>query len=234
MKRIIVLLAAIVSLFSLTGCNILAALSGAADFDAALYIKGNLESMYLGQFDDDYLDIVDATKEDLEESHLYNVEYEYYEYFSKYFSVATDYISDETNQKGIDLVKEIYSHSRFKVDSSTKAQDGSFNVTVTISPITIIQDFDVKYWDSYLEDFDSKYNYDDPSLTEAELEALIFEGEEFWANRTFDTMTELMNNGVSYGDEVVVVIRVYEDTDGLYTYSDSDFSSIDNLILKYN
>jgi len=233
MKKLSLTIAALALALSITGCSMIQGLIG-GDFDAGLYVSGRIDVLYLGEASDAYYDILedggkDYTKE-LYESNM-QMQFDYLTYY--YFDIYTEYLSDEMLDRGLQVVKDIYAQSNYSVDSVTKANDGSFNVNVTVAPITTVEDFyntyfeDIcnKYYDKYYDEFSEEMTEDDP---------LIYESEEYFADLIFTRLEDMLENGeMSFGTPEVVVVRVYVDDDDLYVISDTDISSIDRVIMTY-
>lgn len=232
MKKFGFALLALISAFSLTACSALQGLI--KDFDAALYVRGSLELLYLGETSDDYYDIVDFDKSEAQTNYTDNMDMQYYDYFTYYFDIYPDYISEELNAEGLQLMRDIYSYSKFTADTYTKADDGSYSVTVKVSPMTLFDNFADQEYDACAQAFQDEYaNLDYDAMTDEEYEELIYQSEEFWAKMIFDGLREMMNSSMPYASEETMFVRVYEDSDGLYTISSTDMSSIDSALLSY-
>jgi len=218
-KLIALLLAVCVVGVSLTGCF--------ASFDAALYVKGNIDSSYLGVFDKKFLDIIVDTEESLKENYEDNLVIEA-EYFLYYFEI------EEENVPGIksevaEMLREIYSKAKYEVGKATKAGN-SYLVSVTIYPIDIIskvveEDFDEAFGDwerrGELGEFDD--------MADEEIEML-------WARIIIDLVKARLGN-IGYLEpetiSVQVVVESSNRSEVLYIISENDLSRIDQLILAY-
>ena len=129
---------AIAAALSLTLLGTLSACGdkGLTEQDAEIYVKGHLDAAYLGSYDKDYIDLVeDMTESDAKEMHEQNVSDEADILLT---SLTIDEPSDELKQRAVDFVREVYSHSQYKVGSASKTKDGDFVIEVTVSPIEIL------------------------------------------------------------------------------------------------
>ena len=122
----------------LLACTLALGLAACGDItpeDAETYIQGLLDASYLGQYDQDYLDLAGITEEESrEEDYEWNTTAE--------ADILRDYLAiqptDAAVQQSVDLVKEIYSHSKYEVGAASKLDDGSYAVTVSVQPMDIL------------------------------------------------------------------------------------------------
>ena len=87
------------------------------------------------QYDQDYLDLAGITEEESrEEDYEWNTTAE--------ADILRDHLAiqptDAAIQQSVDLVKEIYSHSKYEVGAASKLDDGSYAVTVSVQPMDIL------------------------------------------------------------------------------------------------
>lgn len=71
----------------------------------------------MGKFDPDYLELVDITENEAEETYLDGLSVEA-EYFTNYFGI--EYVTDELEADIIDLYKDIYAQSKYTVNPQPK------------------------------------------------------------------------------------------------------------------
>ena len=107
----------------LLACTLALGLAACGDItpeDAETYIQGLLDASYLGQYDQDYLDLAGITEEESrEEDYEWNTTAE--------ADILRDYLAiqptDAAVQQSVDLVKEIYSHSKYEVGTDLQHLD---------------------------------------------------------------------------------------------------------------
>lgn len=220
LKRLAALLLALVLVFSMTACG------GSMEETVTQLVQGNLDELYLGKFDESYLELVSATEEECEQSYLEGLEIEA-EYFAYYFNV--EYLTDELKADIVELYKEIYSHSKFTVNPATKLDDDTYAVKVQISPINIFDLVLQAESEGAMDDFYNKYaTVDINAMTDEEYKAYDTE----WAYAIIDLCYEQLPN-VGYMDEQSIAVQVTKDTDGLWCITDNDMGTIDELIIYY-
>src|SRR5699024_8208086 len=98
--------------------------------------QGNLDGSYLGKHSDELLELVDITADEVEANYVQVLQTEA-ECFTYYFDIA--YPTEELTSELVELYKEIYSHSRYGVGESTKVDDTTYGVQLTIYPMDIMQ-----------------------------------------------------------------------------------------------
>jgi len=235
MKKLGLCLLAIALVLSLAGCSTIANLLN-SDFDASLYVKGKLDVMYVGEASDEFFDILeDGGRESATEQYEEVMEIQYKYLTSYYMDIYTEYLSEETVDLCMGVVKDIYAKANYEVAAANKAEDGSFNVNVTVTPITILVDFFDKYYDALYDDYYEKY-YEafNAEMSDEEYEDLLSDSEEYYTTLVFTKLREMIDNGeLSYGKPEIFVVRVYEESKNLFTVSDTDITSIDSIIMTY-
>ena len=109
-KRIAALGAAAVLAVGLAACG------GVTKDDATVYVKGQIDSTYLGQYNEDYLKLMDMTEAEAAEDYEWNLGAEA-DWFMDFASI---YPSDETKEKVVELYKEIYAKCKYTVQPASK------------------------------------------------------------------------------------------------------------------
>ena len=191
---------------------------------ATALVQGNLDEIYLGKFDPDYLELVDITENEAEETYLEGLEVEA-ETFMYYFNI--EYPTDELKEEIIELYKKIYATSKYTVNPATKLDDNTFAVKVEVEPINIFElvneDFDER-----MESLYEKYP-DIGALSEEEYEAMDAE----WARIVLDLCDEKLPEMGYTGESKSVVIQVVRDEDGTWSMLGDDFYTLDEYIILY-
>ena len=129
MKRSIALCLVLVMALTLTACG-----GGVTAKDATALVQGNLDEIYLGKFDPEYLKLVDITEADARETYEEGLEVEA-EVFAYYFDISN--MTDEIKAEIIDLYKEIYAWSKYTVGEASKLDESTYAVKVVVSPLDI-------------------------------------------------------------------------------------------------
>lgn len=218
-KQLALLLTVCVMATCIAGCT--------GSFDATTFVKGSIDSLYLGVFDKEYLDIVVDTEEELVQGYEEGLQVEA-DYFFSYFDIIGDAVDPNMKSEVVEIYREIYSKSKYEVGNSTKSKD-SYLVSVTIYPMDIMQKIQDEEFDGFVEVWSDReeYGYFD-DMTDEEYETA-------WAREIID-MTKNRINSIGYLDPQTISVQVVVDTiDGeeYYTISENDALRIDELIIKY-
>lgn len=208
----------------------LAACSSVTPEDAETYIQGLLDASYLGQYDPEYLELADITEEEArEEDYEWNTAAEA-EILREYLAIQS---TDASIQKSVDLIKEIYSHSKYSVTGASKLEDGSYAVTVSIQPMDILIRYqnqtDVnEIWMTVLAEHGV--------MDQAALDAMS--GEEYmvledaYAAAVLDGIRALLPE-MGYGPEQSVVLQLQLEGD-TYTLVGTDWQHLDSMMIDYS
>lgn len=218
MKRMAACLLAVLMLVSLCAC-------GSFSDDVKLLIQGNLDEIYLGKFDTDYMKLVETTEAECQENYESGVAYEV-EFFCYYFNIefpTEELLADLTEQ-----YKEIYSQAKYTVGDVSKLDDSTYAVKLTVEPINVIDLMIEAANNGALDAFYNKYSDTEiSSMTDAEYEAYDQE----WAQLILDLLKAQMAN-MSHEDPQTLAVQVVLEND-VWTISESDMQSIDELIVCY-
>lgn len=235
-RRIVTWTLALVLGLTLTACG-----GGISTKEASLYMQGLMDSTYLGVYDPEYLELVDATENEVEQNRLDGLKTEYQANIAPAFKIGDESISEETRQAILDMLEEVYTHSKYQVKQAAKAEKDAFTVEIVVQPLTF-------FYDVYEEDFTQEavdeFNAGFPELTdqgvldamsEEEHDAFWQRYEEGWAQMFLDLCRQRLDSGeIDYGDETSIIVQFKPDaSDGLYTIPDTDFKNLDALILQY-
>lgn len=205
--------------------------------DVSTLVQGNIDHIYLGKYDAEYLKMVDITEEEAEADYLDGLEIEA-EYFANYWGIIDSSYGesysdlDESLQNAIiGLYKEIYSHTQYEIQSVTKLEDGSYSVKVLVDPIDIMVQADEIYMnDEYepLNEFWTKYaEVDVSAMTDEEYMAFTNEYGKIIVQMVSDLLPEL-----GYEEQKSQVIQV-EVEDGIQSINEDDFGIFDSYVISY-
>ena len=218
MKWLALSLIVCVMAVSLTGCS--------ATFDASAFIKGNLDSLYLGAANAEFLDIVSNTEEALLQNHEATLLAEA-EYFFNFFDIVEDFIPADMKDEVLEIYRQIYSNVKYEVGEATETGD-DYLVDVTIYPIDIIH--------KVLEDFDDFMSawYDRQEYGDFE-DLSVEEFETLWAREVINFVKARLGSIGHLEPETISVRIVSQSSDGssFYTISEDDMRRIDTLIITY-
>ena len=113
-KRWIVLAVMLALAVSLSACGF----GGVTADDAVTYVQGELDAAYRGQYNEDYLELMDMTAEEASETHIQNVSAEAL-YLLSYIGVYdTESMPEDVITYAEDLIEQIYAKSNYTVNLS--------------------------------------------------------------------------------------------------------------------
>ena len=208
----------------------LAACSGVTPEDAETYIQGLLDASYLGQYDPEYLELADITEEESRtEDYEWNTAAEA-EILREYLAIQS---TDASIQKSVDLIKEIYSHSKYEVGAASKLDDGSYAVTVSIQPMDILIRYqnqtDVnEIWMTVL----AEHGVMDQAALDAMSDEEYMALEDIYAAAVLDGIQALVPE-MGYGPEPSAVLQLQREDDG-YILVGTDWQHLDSMMIDYS
>lgn len=218
---------------SLTACSTLnTSLSDLASrrFDAVAYIHGQMDEIYLGKFDPDFLDLVGITESEARQVYEDGMAVEV-DTFIKTFTI--DYPTDDFKARMALLYQDLYAYSDYTVVSAARQDDGSYSVKVTVRPLDTIQ---LMYdaFPAFQEEFQSKY-------TDMDTDAMSDEEYSDWYKNTYDldyqnSLADLFEEMIPKTgtlEEKSIAVQIEKDDDGYYVINDESFSNLDALIIDY-
>ena len=194
--------------------------------DATVFVQGELDATYLGQYSQECIDVVeDMTEADAQEKYDYNVSAEA-DILMTYLAIEMP--TEQVTQRAQDLVAEIYSHAKYTVADAEKLKSGDLAVEVTVSPIEIIplltSDFMNDTWNSVLESRGI--------TTQEQLDAQFQEADEEYAMALLDELERLIPE-ITYGEDQVIMLQMKEDEDGYYSLVESGLQKVDEVMIDY-
>ena len=119
-KRISALAAVLLCVFMLCSCT-------ASRSQIGAYVRGTLDSVYLNENSDEYLESVGGTAEECEAQYQQYIRDEV-EYFKMCMDI--DEVSDATYQRMVKIFETLYAHCKYEVGEVTRSSD-RFLVSVT-------------------------------------------------------------------------------------------------------
>lgn len=223
LPRLAALLGAAVLVFLLTACG------DVTPDEAKAYIQGDLDACYLGQYNEEYLEITGMTADEAEEQcYLWNTSAEA-DILMNYFEL---YPTDATTRLAVELIQDIYAGSKYQVGSASKLEDGSYAVTVTVQPIDIIyrytsQNDPALVW---AEALDRHGIYTQEALDAMSDEAYLAL-EDDYAAAVLGGIRDLLPR-MGYGPQQSVVLQL-QLKDNSYTLVETDWQHFDGMVIDY-
>lgn len=230
MKKIWKALLAGMMALMLAGCG-----SSEAD-QIKLLVTGNIDTIYLGKYDAEYMQLVDATEEELTQMYEDGLEAES-EWFCTYFGILSEGeeytdLDSGLRQQMVEMYKQIYSNTKYSVGDVNKLEDGSYTVQVTVSPINVMElalDAVDSGSDNPYTQFQEKYADTDFSQMTAED---YWAYTEEYAQACIDLVSDQIPN-IGYDEDKSLSIQVQQGEDNLYEMNQDDWSRFDGYVITY-
>ena len=220
-RRAAAIVLACLLLLGLTACK---AIPTRAEQFTAL-VRGNLDEIYLGRADSNYLKLTGSTVEDVKANYESSLLQEA-DFFCGYFGIShpTESVMAEVTE----LYRQIYSHASYTVGEAVKADEKTYTVKVEIQPLNIM-DAAIQGHDEALAGFYEKYTGVSPDDLSGE-ELTSYEAD--WADAVIE-MVRAQISHTTYRSAETVDVRVMQDGDGTWQMNAEDLQTVDALILYY-
>jgi len=217
-KWFALLLVVCVMAVCLTGCS--------GSFDAATFVKGNLDALYLGIANEEFLALVVDTKEDLLQTYEAGLVIEA-EYFFGYFDIVEESIPPEMKTEVIDMYRQIFSNSNYEIGEAVESGD-NYIVPVTVYPIDIIYKV-MEDFEDFMTDWNNRWELGTFDNMSAE------DFETLWAREMIDLVKARLGSIGHLEAETISMQIVSQSSNGsnFYTIREDDMRRIDALIINY-
>lgn len=209
---------------------LLAACGDVTPKQAQAYIQGELDACYLGQYNQDYLDLLGISAAVAEaQNYVWNTQAEA-EFLMEYLDI---YPTEFSYEQTVDLVQDIYARSSYQVGSASKLKDGSYAVTVTVQPMDIMvrfasQNDPMEFWYTALDRHGIYTQEALDAMSDADYEAL----EDDYAAGVLEGIRALLPQ-MGYGPPQTVVLQL-QLKDDTYTLVETDWQHLDSMIIDYS
>lgn len=198
----------------LTGCG--------RSFDSSGYVTSIMDTLYKGDYTS-YMDFTGVSRSDVS---LYRDQWltSSAEAFMTAFGAGTP--SEETTDRIIALLNQLYANASYEVTAETPASDGSpQTVQLSIRPLNILKD-NYDAIQVYVHSFNEKnadFSYAD--LTEEAYYDTYLDG--------ILTILESHLADMTFGEATTLDIPLEKNSDGLYTISEDTLTAIQNTLLPW-
>lgn len=204
--------------------------------NATLYVQGVLDETYSGAAAESYYTLVDHTDEDARAVFEKNLEAEFTQRLAVRFELEEAFVSRSLKRDFLDLLDQLYAHTRYSVKAAVPLEDGRYCVEVSVTPVTF---FAAAYADGY-KDLRREFEKENPApeenapdqLSPAEARKAREEAETAWAQTVYDYLYPRLD-AVTTGPSVTKLVLVSPDSQGRYTLSATDLQDLDDLVLQY-
>ena len=226
--KLVLLMVSILCIGILSGC------SDPQDELMILMVKGDLDAMYLNQFDEAYLNMCDMTKEEGEQWYAEGIEYDA-DYFAYYWGISDDscVYYDDLEQGLKDAIYKICDtiskQAKYEVKSAAQQDDGSYSVKVVLEPMDIMQQANELYetYEPLLAFWEENENVNYEAISDEEYLALC----NAYGYLIVDMVNEVLPN-LGYLEEKSLNIQV-ELIDELWTTNEDDLANFRHHNIVY-
>ena len=207
----------------------LSACGGMSDDTAMAYIQGILDQNYLGKADDQFLSIVDTDEAEVAEIYEGSLETEAEFFLGSFVESQLDQETlDTLTAELVEMYRQIYTHSKYTVDSASQMDEHTYSVKVTVEPIDIFHQVADAMASGAVDELNASY----PDTFESEEQYAQYEVE--WVELFMDLTYEKLP-GLGYLEPTSTLVQVtWNEETELWELPDDDFWSLDALIIDYN
>lgn len=205
-------------------------------YNAALYVRGLLDETYTGAPGGDYLQLMDITAEDAQETFEKNLDMEFSQRLAVRFELDEVFLKSDLKADYLELLKQVYAKASYTVVQAVPLDHGRYCVEVSVTPVTFFQ---AAYADGYAKlraDFEKAHPLPDEEkradMTSAQLRKANENFESKWAQEVYDYLYARLD-AITTGPAVTKLVLVTPGSGGDYTLSATDFQDLDDLILQY-
>lgn len=192
-------------------------------FDAADYVRGGLDAVYLGTFSDEYLAMLGQTEDDCRAAYERGMQVSL-EVFAQYFSISPDKCSDTVKDSLLELMRTMYKTAKYTVGEVKQTDDG-YTVEVTVEPIAAVKLAAEKDYPEFSKTAaqrisSGELNRDDSSFAD------------WWAGEIC-AMVSARLQSPEYLEAQTVTVTLAKNDAGAFAFSGSSLSDVDALILAF-
>ncbi len=193
-------------------------------FDPAVYVKGGLDAVYLGEYSDEYLALLGGeTEASCAERYERGMQVSL-DVFCEYFGIELDKCSDSMRSSLLELMRKLYKCAKYEV--GTPAQDGeSYTVEVSVSPIAAVAQVAKEDYPDFAKDAAER-------IAGGELDKSSASFNDWWAKSISDMVSAHLI-APSYLDAQTVTVTLGKNDAGTYAFSGTSLADVDALIVSY-
>jgi len=214
----------LLALLCLSGCGV----GTSADTqNARLYVEGALKATYLGEFDKDYLNLVELDEEEARASYERVLRTEA-EYFIALHHI--EYPTREFMEELTQFYRTLYGLADFEVVSAARQDDGSFSVKVDVTPINLFRQvrssgrLQADLWRFYR----TYPKAGQEAMSDEEYRAM----DEEYAQMLLKVYEDALPEAGS-GAPASLILQLEADKEGNYSINPEDFARLNDKIIDY-
>ena len=230
-KRIAAAVLALCALLALTACGGLQEKVESKLWETAapILVQGNMDLLYKGVCDENYLKLVNSTQEDCLPYYEENMA------LQAQAIMAAFEINDVNNNQAdrfIDIMKQVYAKADYTIGAASQVDDSHFLVDVTVTPLN----FPAQVYDNLgigLMTFFNTYG----ELTDEQLNAMsdqeYIQYEETWATGIHNACRVSVKDGPDTLDPVTIQMAVSKTDDGKWSIDDDSILRFNGALMFY-
>ena len=207
-----------IGVFILLG--MLLSLSGCTRFDAAAYTQAVLDVSYKNQTES-YMELTKSTQEEAEAIFQKNLDATM-EAFKKV------QLPEALENKYKTLFENIIKQVKYIVGEAVEKEEGNYEVTVTVEPLTL---FDDTY-----EEFQNRAQEYATDISNAVMKGEAMPSDEEMQNRVYQSYYEVLkaelDAGIRYGEPETVTMHISKNEAGEYEMAAEDIRSLDEKLIS--
>lgn len=189
-------------------------------------VQGDLDALYLGEFNENYLDLTGASEEDCQSAYEQNLSLSA-DIFARCFGITN--LTDDLRSEVEDLYREIYARAHYSVVGAVQIDETHYTVTVNVEPMDFFTPV-LDGFDDAMAGFRARWiDYVDVSrMTDEQYAAFELDWAQSvlaWCRRNLD--------GITYLPVQTVEISVTQDGDGLWSTDADSMQAFDEAVLYY-
>ena len=225
LRRLLCLLLSAAALLSLTACT--------SPLEEKLWeiltptlVQGDLDALYLGEFNENYLDLTGASQEDCQSAYEQNLSLSA-DTFAQCFGITN--LTDDLRGEVKELYREIYARAHYSVGGAAQVDETHYTVTVNVEPMDFFTPV-LEGFDGAMTDFRARWiDYVDISrMTDEQYAAFELD----WAQSILAWCRQNLES-ITYLPVQTVEISVTQGSDGLWSTDADSVQAFDEAVLYY-
>lgn len=215
-SRLAALLCLLCLLCCLAGCG--------SQFDAAGLVQGNIDLVYKGEYDAEYLETVGISEDDVSVIYEEALQAEA-AYFAGFFDVDAELAGDDMMARIIELHRGIYARTKYQIGETARDGD-TYTVDVTVWPVDVFRKFIDEDSEAFMQSWREKLaTAEFIGKPEQEIEAA-------WTEALVTAIEQRVET-LDYLEPQTVPVRVLPNAEGYYVIDEGDWQLIDDLMIAY-
>lgn len=209
MKKKLLIVLMIFTMGILSGC-------GMSEEEASEYVKASLDAAYKGEFEA-FVEITDSTPEGAQAMYEENMVHT-----MEAAGFPDQKISDELREKYRQLFFDISKSANYAVGEAYETDDGGYEVSVEIYPLTI---FDKVNEEEITEIVIDRIEDMEKYPSDKKIVEITFE-------EMYEMLSEEIKNPSYYDDMVAQTVSIHKNEEGMYYISEEDMMTLDNVLFN--